>query len=1296
MDKFTYDMFYQIECPPIILSSVYHKHYGVIENIDKDSIEFSFNMNGSQEVSFDVYRDMDGHKCSLWNKIKSLRYIYIPSHHEYYKIDVTKEISNKTVKHITATSAGEYELSNRIIDSLEINTEIDIERKDYVETYFYNPDADNPDIPEEDRKKAIESSLLHRTLKDKGQNWSIKYVDNTLWNIQRTYSVSNQTIYDFLTNTVATETQCLFKFDSVNREISVYDLANLCLNPDCKYRGEFTDKCPKCGGTNIKMGYGKNTGIYISAENYASSITIDGDEGQVKNAFKVTGGDELMNATIINANPSGTEYIYQFSEDDYEDMPEELVDALMDYNDMYQSVLPTYQDKVEKYYNALSNYHYYKTSMMPRNNGNRWKPYGTQADQKPGYTFGETCYVLTLPLWCYLECVQGGNQGSEEFDATIVQDGQLINDNEVIWKVNKNIIEVPGAEQTHNSVVVPFLRDNIVYFENKFYSSQSYIDRIVKNLVATEIHPLLKIEVVSSSVYLEGSETPITPSNIPDGTKKLIWKGKFKITNTSDKKDTYTSESDVPATLEIAESLEQNMQYMTDMVKKRIDRDDKTFTTLWETEPQESSENFTLAIDQTKTATLGYKPSYVYVNNAYHDIAFVYNETISTTQYTVRKRTTAKDEQGNPTTVTTQETMYPLGTNSEGNLQISDTGFSFKNVSLSDTESQGNEFSYVAKNDDNFKEELTRYSLDMLKGFAESYGGCQEVLIDQGISSLNAEFMTVELYESIYEPYNMRLAYINEEIAKREVTVKYWSNDPQENGTEGEKGQVQIYNDEMKEIQDQLNLNNYIVEHLGEDYLDIMRAYIRDGAYNNSNYISDGLSDSQQIYYANQILDKAKQELAKATELQYTLSDNLVNLLNDEKFAPFRDKFQLGDYIMCGDDEDLFKLRLVTLSYQFGSPNSVNVTFANATRIKNYFSDVQSVLAQASSIAASYNMVARQVDKNTDTTKEVDNWTDDGISSSDIQISNNDKDEVTYNDSGIIIREYDEASDDYNPCQLKISRNKLMFTKDNWNSAALGLGELPYTYYDKDNKAWVQGEDYGLNAKFVNAGYISGTQIVGGEIVSDNYNEIINDDHPTLEGSYINLRDGSFSLAGDSINGHKEGNEYKINIKMGSWQPQFGEWEVDNSGFIADNNAVLNPTRIALYGTTVSPAQIVLGQGTSDTTSDIIIDGNSLRNDFQRKLTAGSNISITGTTISATDTTYSDFTGTDGTTDGTHGLVPAPTTTDIDFFLKGDGTWSTITPNDDLTLASSTWDGQHSSLKDAIAAIWAAIPSQQP
>ena len=86
---------------------------------------------------------------------------------------------------------------------------------------------------------------------------------------------------------------------------------------------------------------------------------------------------------------------------------------------------------------------------------------------------------------------------------------------------------------------------------------------------------------------------------------------------------------------------------------------------------------------------------------------------------------------------------------------------------------------------------------------------------------------------------------------------------------------------------------------------------------------------------------------------------------------------------------------------------------------------------------------------------------------------------------------------------------------------------------------------------------------------------------------------------------------------------------------------------LSLTGTTFAADTSVLATQTDLTTK-------------QDTLTAGSNIAISaGNVISATDTTYSNFVGTDGTSAGTAGLVPAPATTDAGKFLKADGTWDT-------------------------------------
>lgn len=350
MRKFTYDMFDTITPPTLILSTKYHKHLGNIVNAQ--SVTNEFNMASHQEISFDVYKEIDGVKCELWDQLIDFKYLYVPEHNEYYELQVDIDETDKTVKHVVGVSASECELSQKYLRDFHVNDETDILRDDYVPTVFYN--YQNPD-----------ASLLDRVLHDKGQSWTIEHVDSSIANIQRTFTADNTTIYDFLMNTVAKEIGCLFLYNSVNRTISAYDLKCKCNNPNCGFRGEFFDACPKCGSTNFTRGYGTYQNVFVASENFANQISVDGDADSVKNCFKIAGGDDLITATVANINPNRSNYIYRFSDDMLDDMPVALKNKLNDYNTLYQASLPTYQQYTQDYYEAVDEELYYHTKMMP-------------------------------------------------------------------------------------------------------------------------------------------------------------------------------------------------------------------------------------------------------------------------------------------------------------------------------------------------------------------------------------------------------------------------------------------------------------------------------------------------------------------------------------------------------------------------------------------------------------------------------------------------------------------------------------------------------------------------------------------------------------------------------------------------------------------------------------------------------------------------------------------------------------------------------------------------------------------
>lgn len=350
--NYTFDVNNKIDMFTLILTTRNHKRYGIIHNCR--DIHFTDNVHPNHCLTFQVYKELVHNEgisyCEVWDDIKDFRYVYVREIDEYFEIEATINDSTGTIKSITATYAPCFELSNAKLRNIEINTENDILRDDYVlPTIFY--DEIHP-----------ESSLLHRIF-DKKKNYKIKHVDTTLHKIQRTFSISDSNIYDFCTSTLSEEIGCIFEFDSADRTVSVYDLWNRCEN--CGERGEFDDVCPKCGSRNISNSYGENTNIFISKENIAEDIRLSPNLEQIKNCLYIAGGDDLITATIANCNPNGSNYIYLFSEDTIADMSDNLSGKLLSYNELNDTLAPEYIKVMSEIYDLIDRELYLESEMMP-------------------------------------------------------------------------------------------------------------------------------------------------------------------------------------------------------------------------------------------------------------------------------------------------------------------------------------------------------------------------------------------------------------------------------------------------------------------------------------------------------------------------------------------------------------------------------------------------------------------------------------------------------------------------------------------------------------------------------------------------------------------------------------------------------------------------------------------------------------------------------------------------------------------------------------------------------------------
>ncbi len=339
-----------------------------------------------------------------------------------------------------------------------------------------------------------------------------------------------------------------------------------------------------------------------------------------------------------------------------------------------------------------------------------------------------------------------------------------------------------------------------------------------------------------------------------------------------------------------------------------------------------------------------------------------------------------------------------------------------------------------------FKEALEKYSLNRLQSFYDAIQRVLEIMVEADQASENANF-----YFDLYLPYYERLQACQAEIDKRQATINKLQHD------------YESWEAEKNRIQSKLNLEN----HLGEELYNIFCSYRREDTYSNQNYVSDGLNNTELLERAREFLETSKKELYKSGERKHSITANLNNILLIPAFEPLLDKFELGNWIRIRADETVYRLRLVSYEVNFSDLEKIQIEFSDVTKGMDGWSDVESILSAAQSMSTSYNYVSKQASNGKDAKDRLENWVENGLALTKMKIVDNaDNQNITWDSHGVLLREYQPVTDDYNDKQLKFINRGIYATDDNWKTAKVGIGD--FTYYDPESGQ--MKEDYGVIA----------------------------------------------------------------------------------------------------------------------------------------------------------------------------------------------------------------------------------------
>lgn len=256
---------------------------------------------------------------------------------------------------------------------------------------------------------------------------------------------------------------------------------------------------------------------------------------------------------------------------------------------------------------------------------------------------------------------------------------------------------------------------------------------------------------------------------------------------------------------------------------------------------------------------------------------------------------------------------------------------------------------------------------------------------------------------------------------------------------------------QRKQIRENNDLKEFLKDpETKEDLYKELCSFIREDVYTNGNFISDGLSNSELILKARELILKAEQELAKACISQHTLSGNIYSFAaysclskKDFPISGVYDGFKLGNFMRYfADDGKTYKLRLSSEEFSWtDSGAELNVEFTDVIEYSNGgISDLASLVQTMGNLATSFDSVKKQAEQGVEANHTFQKIKDEGLQSALSNVLSARNIDVQIDKRGILLRKYNYDLDDYDQHQMKLINRNIVMTDDGWDHAKLAIG----------------------------------------------------------------------------------------------------------------------------------------------------------------------------------------------------------------------------------------------------------------
>lgn len=438
----------------------------------------------------------------------------------------------------------------------------------------------------------------------------------------------------------------------------------------------------------------------------------------------------------------------------------------------------------------------------------------------------------------------------------------------------------------------------------------------------------------------------------------------------------------------------------------------------------------------------------------------------------------------------------------------------------------------------------TKYGLEFLDSKVKSFKNIDEVYCAQGMNKPDS--FNYNLYQQNLENLNS----VTAEYNKRKTEV--------DSATE-------VYNSiiaERNAVQSQLDMDKWFTK----DEWKTLDSYVVEETYSNDNYITtDNTTDTERFDIERQLFDVAWKDLSKKCRPQYQYSSTLSNVLTIPQFKGFLKYFQLGNFIRMATDYDtVVKLRLISFTVDYNDTSKIDVTFSDAIRVHDIYEDASSIQAQANSAAMSFQFNKDQYDKSVNQSNFVEEMRKYGLDVATVQIQNAKNQSQVWDETGMTFRQWNNERNDFDPEQIKIINNMMVFSDDGFKTSKMAIGKIPIdkngnTVYAVNAEAilgklflgeYLTLQNNSGTYKFDDAGFIAKSGNNSVRIQPNQSGELFSIYKGNNKQFYVDS-DGNVHFTGDLTG---SSGTFSGNISGGSINLGNGTFTVDKDGNVFANN----------------------------------------------------------------------------------------------------------------------------------------------